>query len=71
MTEPNRLDLDSPRRLRPRRILPRARSPRAGGAAGTATATLTLEPPQAVTAVPTTQAAEAVKLDPEQTRKLD
>ena len=34
-------------------------------------ATLTLEPPPAVEAVPQTQAAEAVKIDPAQQQKLD
>jgi uncharacterized protein YaaN involved in tellurite resistance len=35
------------------------------------TATLTLEPPPAVEAVPATQAAEAVKIEPAQQQKLD
>lgn len=39
--------------------------------AGTQTATLTLSPPEAVTAIPTRQAVNAVKIDPAEAAKLD
>ena len=69
MTEPS-LDLSSTAPVAAPEPATRE-EPAAGGAAGTATATLTLEPPQPVTAIPDRQAEDVVKLDPAQTKKLD
>jgi uncharacterized protein YaaN involved in tellurite resistance len=70
MTEPS-LDLSSTTPVAAPEPAPIDSSSAAQPAAGTATTTLTLEPPQAVTAIPSRQAVEAVKLDPGQTTKLD
>jgi len=67
MTEPS-LDLSATDRVAAPEPQPSAPAP---STPVSDTATITLEPPQAVTAVPAGQAVEAVKLDPEQTRKLD
>ena len=66
MTEPS-LDLSSTAPVAAPE--PAATEPAPGPA--TSTATLTLEAPQPVEAVPTREAADAVKLDPGQTKKLD
>jgi len=69
MTEPS-LDLSSTSPVAAPDPAPRD-EPTAGGVAGTATTTLTLEPPAPVTAIPDRQAEDVVKLDPTQTKKLD
>src|SRR4051794_259053 len=68
MTEPN-LDLSSaPEVAAP---APAPIEPASAPTAVAQTATLTLEPPAAVTAVPEREAVQAVKLDPAQAQKLD
>ena len=68
MTEPN-LDLSAaPEVAAP---APAATTPAPASPAAAQTATLTLEPPAAVTAVPEREAVKAVKLDPGQAQKLD
>src|SRR4051812_19492268 len=66
MTEPN-LDLSTA----PEVAAPEPAATQPASAPAATTATLTLEPPAPVTAVPESDAVKAVKLDPGQAQKLD